>query len=82
MPKVMGWYCPLTGDVYGPNDSRLAGYGNPPSSPGAQSQLKGAGAFPMMRQPIDMGELPDSEQARVPDAWIIPDEPTEEKDNA
>lgn len=79
----MGWKCPLTGTVYGPNDSRLAGYGNPPSSPAAQSRLQGSGRFVMSRERIDMNELPAEERARVPDGFIIPDEPTPtEEENA
>lgn len=77
--KCIGWKCDLTGDVYGPNDSRLSGYGNPPSSPGAQLKLSGQGTFPMRRELIDMGELPAEQAARVPENMRITDT-TEEED--
>lgn len=86
MKVTFGYRCPVSGQVYCLKDTRLTGLGNPPSSPAAQSQFKGAGQFPMSRQLVALEELPAEQLDRVPADMIFdhpqpeptPDEPEDD----
>lgn len=86
MKATFGYRCPVSGAVYRVNDTRLRGYGNPPSSPAAQTQFKGMGTFPMPRVLVPIDELPDEEKELLPENMIFevedntPTEPTVETD--
>lgn len=73
---TFGYQCPVSGTHYRVNDSRLRGYGNPPSSPAAQTRFKGMGTFPMPRVLVPVDELPAGEQVLIPTDMIfeVPDD--------
>lgn len=69
--KMAGYRCPMSGECYAPNDSRLFGYGSPPSSPAMQSAFKGGGRFEMYRTMLDASEVPEDQLVRARAAGMV-----------
>jgi hypothetical protein len=79
MKMTMGYRCMVTGKCYCRNDSRLFGYGSPPSSPEAQRRFPGQGRFPMASEMVALEEIDEEQHSRIPPEMIFEREPASEQ---